>query len=562
MDFTKIKQFPAQVSGVFKRFPVAMVFITLATLYYIGLVQFSFLYNELLDEHAHLVLWLAFYPTLGAVLSVGIKLFQETRDHAHNVQSRTRTLLANALPQVALAIITAYVLKDAGGPTSHEDVLIARATVLVVTTIALMFIIPSFRQKNDIPLWSLLGSALKSTLVAALIALLFYGILSALMLSLDLLFNSHIYGDKIYLYAAIISATFIFPTLFLAGLPQMTSTDERPILGKFAYGTIHYLFIPFFILFIAIIYALSIKHSIIIGEVVAAIAFPALSAITGVIVICALIYPSRFQENKLDSAVLKYTPWATLPLLLISCTHILFNLSEYDYIYDTFPLATSILHFWMLGALIILIVKKIQKKIWWTMVSLCATAIVATMFGINIFNFHLFINPDYATERDMREMQQLMDEMERTSNGDFKEAVPDTVTDIEIREDYQAKNTPVDLPTKRGSVIFLDYHRIDDSLFTIKNDTIYIVLDLSETAKSSPDSAKVGIKEQFTLPVSSLVDTANHDDASTSRRATVNHPVVLANEGATLVIKQGQFYHSTARESSNSAYVSGALFLK
>lgn len=591
MDFTKIKQLPTRVSGVFKRFPVAMAFIIVATLYYIGLLRIGFEhYESWINHHATFILWMGFYPILGAILSVGVKLRDETRDSLGGTRTRVKSILLNIIPQIFLAAVTAYVFKDIGRSYSEEEILIGRTVVLAITTIALMFITPSFRQKNDIPLWSLLGNAIKGFFISAAIALLFYGILSAIMLSLDLLFGTHIYSDNVYIDAAIISTSFIFPTLFLTTLPQMISTDEQPTQSKFAYGTIHYLFIPAVIFFVAIIYALSIKFSIMAGQVVAALSISALSAIAAIIIICALIYPSRFQENKLDNTVMKYLPWAAFPLLLISCTRIAFVLGEYHRFFTTEIMITYILHFWMLGAIIILILKRIQKKIWWTMVSLCATAIVATMFGINIFNLKTFVNHGYNDECEMCEYKEYLEEQARAgdvidcdiedctdSSVDSVMAIPDTTTHIEIQWEHENRNIPTEFPAGKNKIVFLEYHYVDDSLFTLKNDTLYITLDLTKKhdgcescggnkeencTDSTQASEQKDIIEQFALPLTSLADSASSDDAGTSRTAVVNHPMVYDNGNATLVIKKGTFHHSTSWKRSNSATVSGALFLK
>ncbi|MCQ2123005.1 MAG: DUF4153 domain-containing protein [Fibrobacter sp.] len=589
MDLTKIKQLPTKVSGVFKRFPVAMALISLATLYYIGLARIGFVhYESWISHHATFSLWMGFYPILGAILSVGVKLRDETRDSLGGTRTRVKSILLNVIPQIILAAVTAYVFKDFGRSYSEEEILIGRTVVLVVTTIALMFLIPSFRQKNDIPLWSHLGSAIKSFFASALIAILFYGILSALMLSLGLLFGSNIYKNEIYIDAAIFCASFIFPTLFLASLPRMTSTDEQPTQSKFVYGTIHYLFIPAVIFFVFVIYALSIKYSIMAGQIIAALSASALCSIASIIIICTLIYPSRFQENKLDSIVMKYLPWTALPLLLVSCTRIAILFGRHIQFFDTELLALYILHFWMLGALIILIVKKIQKKIWWTMVSLCATAIVATMFGINIFNLKTFVNPRYNDECEMCEYKEYLEEQALAgdvSDCDINDcteasvdsvvAIPDTITEIEIRWDHETRNIPTEFPAGKNKIVFVDYRYIQDSLFILKNDTIHITLDLTEEdngcascgnaeencADSTQAREQKDVREEFAIPLASLVDSANSDNAGTSRTAVVNHPVVYDNGNATLVIKKGTFNHSTASE-YGSATISGALFLK
>lgn len=526
MDLAKIKQYPAQISNVFKRFPLPMGLGCFSALYAMFLFRMAE-NNEFnfIQEHPRYFIWIAVFSVLSIFLTTATKLLQESM----NLSPKKGWIITGA-SEAALGALTAGYIATGNTESDH---FIAKMVVLVAVVVLSPLMAPFFKGKNDIPLWNFIGKVVISFLISAVITSIFYGAASGLAACAYVITEFRFFVDSLLFDLGAICVCVVFPTLFFAGFPNLGEPNENSETSRYFHNTIHFLFIPVLLLYIFFVYAYIIKFSISPSVELLALSTMSISAVLGTVLISSIIYPSHFKDN-FDKKLLRIVPWFAIPLILYSTWNFIQNLSEASPSEIFILLYLILFHLWLLSSLIILLVPRIKKKIWWTMASLIIIAIISTFAPFNVFRVsaHYFINSKkhQQMERELRELEAKRAEEEIQIAAKTK------------RFEFNQRNTaPITIPANRHTVEILDNGYLNHNRVSMEGDSIFIQV---RPNRSENDSTFMN----FTVPV----DLLNDEEKPLF--------LVLDNGSETLVLNYAYFKFVEGDENENYGSVRGYLF--
>ena len=309
------KDFLDKLVAVFRRFPVALVYLLILNIWFFCLIHDA----DISDFVAKLIVWGC---GMGIVLSLSLKLWYETS----SIGALRKKLIFGGLQAVHLIISVVI--------ANHlENSIVGLIAVIALGTLICMsvYTVPFFRRKTDLSHWQFIISLTRS---ASSMAILSGGILMAgislLLMSIHLLFDVDI-DEELFAHAAVICFGMVMPTVFLAFVPEKEDMEKEEIripvpLMKF----VHYLILPILGLYLLVLLVYEIKILVTWDLPRGYISYLVSAAMAGVILVEFLLYPTAHEENnKFDSTVLKLLPAAMVPLLLLMTVGIFRRLSDY-----------------------------------------------------------------------------------------------------------------------------------------------------------------------------------------------------------------------------------------
>ncbi|MCQ2091188.1 MAG: DUF4153 domain-containing protein [Fibrobacter sp.] len=554
MDLAKIKQYPTQISNVFKRFPLPMGFAIFACLYSMALARMVGK-NQFIENHPKYFIWVATFALLSIFLTTACKLVQEAR----NYSPKTGWIITGVSEAVLMALTAGYIAN--GNPDNAH--FIAKSVVWIAIVVLSPLVVPFFRGKNDIPLWNFIGKVVISFLISSAITSLFYGAMAALAGCAHLLTNFDFFDGMIFFDMASICTCIVFPTLFYAGFPSLREPNENSETSKYFNNTIHFLFIPVLLLYILFVYAFTIKIGFDQSHEQMSLSTMALIAVSSTILIGNIIYPSHFKDG-FDKKFLKIIPWLViLPTLLslrnfVSCI----DHSSPDEHFILFYVIT--VHIWLLASLIILLVPRIKKKIWWTVVSLIITAIISTFSPVNVFTLGAH---SYLRHSAHRQAEWAKDSVARAQEREREELVLKSIKYFEFKEQEYSF---IAVPPNRSSMAKLENTYLSSDQFVLDGDTIFI--KVRPNGYSSGDT----LFASFSVPLSLLKnindDTDDDDvaaDIADSANVAAAQPakgkptsITLDNGSETLILTSVYFKICALDSSRDYGSIRGYWFFK
>ncbi len=384
MKYTNIKQYPSQISSAFKRFPAAMFF---ALLWFILVI---------IDYHVKIDFCDRFfctYPFLGLALSVTLELVREKKG--------SLKLLPNILSHIILAGVVIWLLYNEKNQTSNQFFI--TFTLLSSIICASQFLVPFFKKKGDLSLWSFAGKVTKSFLFSGIIATILMTSMSLLILGIRTLFDLQSNGETMFIYAGALCVCIVGPMIFLAGYPYIQEESQTPPpLTKLVSGTVHFVFIPVFGLYLLVLYTYLLKVLITWNLPHGMVSYLVSISMAIALGICGFVFPAPYhEEKKFDKFFLKITPILMMPLLTLMGIGIIRRFNDYGMTVSRMQLLA--LFIWFIAVTIIMLVKKIQKKIWWTIASFCGIFALVTIGPLNAYS----VTESYLTsqlEKDLAQM--------------------------------------------------------------------------------------------------------------------------------------------------------------
>ncbi len=318
MGLERLKQYPVQFSSAFKRFPIAIGFFAVFTLFNILLTFLNFYdYDNALTfikEHNLIPIGEA-YPLWAAFLAIGLRLYQES--------GRKIPIAVSAILHVALFIVSVTLLPTLFDQFSdHYRLGLFRFPHFIVATsitlVSCSFLIPTFLSKNDFSLWRFLGKFTVSLITALLVTAAFYLTTSLLTLCITQLFDIEVFPTFGWICFSELCGFLIAPFLFLAGLPTIDSSENPPTLGKLLSSVVHYMFIPALLAYIVILYIYCIS-ALFLGKMQCDVFSITIAvAATLSILFYNILSPAQHQPSKsFDKILLKIFPIAVIPLLVL-----------------------------------------------------------------------------------------------------------------------------------------------------------------------------------------------------------------------------------------------------
>ncbi len=527
MTFEKIKQYPAQISNIFKRFPLPVSLGVFSALYAIFLVHWGDESN-FISEHPRLYIWIATFSLLSIFLSSATKLLQEAKNYPPK-----KSWIITGASETVLGILTAGYIATGSPENEH---FIAKMVVLVAVVVLSPLMVPFFKGKNDIPLWNFIGKAVKSFLISTVITLLFYGALAGLAGGIYLLTKFDIFNGEYFLDTGAICLCIVFPSLFFAGLPNLSEPNENGDTSRYFNNTIHFLFIPVLLLYILFVYAYAIKIGLGYPHDLLDLSAMAFAAIISTILISGIIYPSHFKNN-FDKKFLRIVPWTAIPLTLLSVGKFIHHLDGATPGDAYILLYIIITHIWFITALIILLVPRIKKKIWWTLASLTIVAIVSTFSPINVFKIsaHTYLTSEKYLEK-IRERSELE---ARRQEEEAKRRAKTRYLDFD-----SDRKSPVTIPTNRHTVVMLENTYLKYNQLSLAGDSILMQV---KSNNFNEDSTFIN----FAVAISQLTD-------STANEKPLH--LILDNGSETLVLYSASFKFVEDDDEENYGSIKGYIF--
>lgn len=472
MDYTKIKQYPTQLSNVFKRFPLPMGFGIFSALYSMFLAR-TIDIQGFVHDHPKFFIWVITFSALSIFLTTTCKLMQEAKD----ISPKTGWIITGVSEAVLLALTAGYI---ANGDLDNLH-FIAQSVVWSAIVVLSPLIVPFFKDKDDFPLWNFIGKSTKSFLTSTIITLLFYGAMAALAACASILLLP--FHELFFFDMGAISICIVFPILYFASLPNLNEPNENSEVSRYFSNTIHFLFMPVLIVYIFFVYAYAIQV-----RDLGALGFMALTAVISTILICGILYPGHFKDN-FDKAFLKSVPWVTIPLTFISAWGIsdIFTDADPDALFVAFYIITALI--WLLASLIILLVDRIKKKIWWTLASLVITAVIFTFSPLNAFKLSQYTYLHYNSHKNVQWVQ---DSIARAQSLEEEALITNSIKYFEFGKSYV--NT-VAVPPNRSTMAMLDTY-LNYEQVALQGDTIFF--------KELPDGNGDTLHITFGIPLSLL----------------------------------------------------------
>ncbi|MCF0224739.1 MAG: hypothetical protein HUK20_10755, partial [Fibrobacter sp.] len=254
MGIDKIREYPAQISSTFRRFPAAIAFFFLFAIFnlfhtwsshhnWVNILDLFFKERVLTFSET--------YPLWAAFLCIALKLFQESGFKLSRkvlVGCHLLVLAAAATLPLVIPIIETGEYKYL--PENVAHFMIAISAILVASTLLL----PTLFSRKDFPLWRFAGNFIKSFLLSILVTGAFYLTICLLTFCLCRLFDVNLFMKYGWIYFTEICWFILMPILFLTNLPCVNHSEDVPCLGKFATNILHYLFIPALLIYTAILY--------------------------------------------------------------------------------------------------------------------------------------------------------------------------------------------------------------------------------------------------------------------------------------------------------------------
>lgn len=348
------------------RFPVVVLFTIALTFFLLWRT-----WNGFLNDRLALVV--LYYLSVGSLLSLSLELWAE--------EVKWRTALVAKVTAYVLLTMDAFYLYYLPKEGFNMEIFLAHAACISTLSIS-VFLLPFFREKDDIPAWNFTWQLIGTASASLLAGVVMWGGVALLSRSLETLFGWEVCNE---VFQSI--PTFclqLLPTLIFLGLiPEGDAKHNRTgYVSTFINKVVRFLFLPLLGGYLVVLYAYAAKILIqwqlpdgwVSGLVVALMA--------GCIVIEFLIYPAN-KESKhstFEQQVVRWLPLLILPLLVLMTVGIGRRIDDYGITLRRLYLLT--LNFWFYGVCIGLFVCR-ARRIHWIPLSLSALFVLTSVFPVN-----------------------------------------------------------------------------------------------------------------------------------------------------------------------------------
>jgi hypothetical protein len=370
------------MQNVWRRFPLAVVWLVLLTAYAIWLCWAkapsddnpAFLMSS--GQRAALVYGLG----MALVLATTLKLWGE------EVRRPSLCRWVALAAYLLLAADTVWLLTHPDA-IERTETIVARLSLIVALATA-FFYAPFFREKDDLPVWNFTWR----TFLWFCISFLTGGILTAgllmLLSSFRYLFGLHV-SEHWYLTLTVVTLLTTPVLLFLARIPEGDEKhDGVAVVSKYLIFVIRYLFVPLLALYLIVLYVYGIRILVRWELPDGGVGWLVSVLMVGCVVVELGLYPlMRSGEAKpFERWIVRWLPVLILPLLLLMTVGIARRLSDYGIT----PLRLYLLTFnlWCYAVCIGLFVGR-ARRIRWIMTSLAAVFLLTSVLPVNFTSVSL-----------------------------------------------------------------------------------------------------------------------------------------------------------------------------
>lgn len=354
-----------------QRFPITVVFIAMLTIYLVIMAWGEhYVFSDRVDSTV------CYYLGLGTLLTTVLQLWGE------EVKNKRTRLVANAVAHIALIADTAYIYSIYGH--ASMEIFLAHASVITALSLS-MFILPFYREKNDIASWNFTLQLLLSGCTSWIIGGIMCGGICLLTAAVEELFGLDLSNNWTETWCILFMYT--LPTLlFIGRIPDGEEKHDRiPRISAFLNKSIRYLFLPLLGCYMIVLYGY-------LGKIIIEWQLPdgwvskLVSVLTfGSIAVVLCLYPKLHKgASKTDNRIVRFLPLAILPLLVLMTVGIVRRFSDYGITVNRLYLLT--LNIWFYLVCIWLYLSR-ARRIWWISASFALFFMLTSVLPFNISSF-------------------------------------------------------------------------------------------------------------------------------------------------------------------------------
>lgn len=373
------------VQNVWRRFPLAVIWLVLLTVYAVWLCWAkapsdsnpAFLMSS--EQRAALAYGLG----MAVVLATTLRLWGE--EVRRPPMYRWVTFVAHLLLMADVVWLMAH-------PDAFErtGALVARLSLMVALAVA-FFYAPFFREKDDLPVWNFTWRTFLWFCISFLTGGILTAGLLALIRSLEELFGLQV-SEHWYLTFVVIALLTTPVLLFLARIPEGDEKhDGMAVISKYLIFVIRYLFVPLLALYLIVLYVYGFRILIRWELPNGGVGWLVSALMAGCVVVELGLYPvMRSGEAKpFEGWIVRWLPVLILPLLLLMTVGIARRLSDYGIT----PLRLYLLTFnlWCYAVCIGLVVGR-ARRIRWILTSLAAVFLLTSVLPVNFTSISLRVH--------------------------------------------------------------------------------------------------------------------------------------------------------------------------
>lgn len=370
------------VQNVWRRFPLAVIWLVLLTVYAVWLCWAkapsdsnpAFLMSS--EQRAALIYGLG----MAVVLATTLRLWGE--EVRRPPLYRWVTLVAHLLLMADVVWLMAH-------PDAFErtGALVARMSLMVALAVA-FFYAPFFREKDDLPVWNFTWRTFLWFCISFLTGGILTAGLLALIRSLEELFGLQV-SEHWYLTFYVIALLTTPVLLFLARIPEGDEKhDGVAVVSKYLIFVIRYLFVPLLALYLIVLYVYGFRILVRWELPNGGVGWLVSALMAGCVVVELGLYPVMRSggAKPFERWIVRWLPVLILPLLLLMTVGIARRLSDYGIT----PLRLYLLTFnlWCYAVCIGLFVGR-ARRIRWIMTSLAAVFLLTSVLPVNFTSVSL-----------------------------------------------------------------------------------------------------------------------------------------------------------------------------
>lgn len=351
-----------------QRFSITLVFITILTIYWLAIAWTD---KDLFPDKVDGTI--IFYLAVGILLTTVLQLWGE------EVKNRRTKVLANAVAHIALLADSAYIYSIYD--KFNMEVGLAHASIITALTLC-MFILPFFREKDDIASWNFTLRLLLSGCTSWIIGGIMCGGMCLLTAAVEELFGINLSDNWIETWLTLFMFT-LPALLFIGRIPAGEEKHDRtPRMSIFLHRSIHYLFLPLLGCYLIVLYGYLAKIIFEwqlpdgwVSTLVSVLTFGSIAVVLG-------LYPLLLKgTSKSDSRIVRFLPILILPLLVLMTVGIARRLDDYGITARRLYLLT--LNIWFYLVCIGMLLTK-ARRVWWIPASFAAFFLLTSVLPINI----------------------------------------------------------------------------------------------------------------------------------------------------------------------------------
>lgn len=310
LKLPSLKEMSEATFDTIKRFPFAIIYAFILTIYSIVLVH-----SDFSDERFFYALHVL---SLGIIFSVGVSIYSEIKKIASS-----KNILINL---IVLVVLIGYFLTF---KVDYNNKILYRILIITFVSVFMLLSLPYFNKNNQLNYWRYNFRIFNRFVLSSFFSMIIYAGLAIALGVINLLFNVNIEG-RVFADLAIIIAGLFAVTNFLSGFPKEFYYNNEFDYPKGLRIFVQFILLPLTTLYLAILFVYMFKILFTWEMPQGSISYLVLSFSAVGLLSLMIIFPIKNNpDNKWVSNYGKYFFFAIIPLIFLLFISILIRISEY-----------------------------------------------------------------------------------------------------------------------------------------------------------------------------------------------------------------------------------------